>query len=166
MILTFEIQPYCLVSTQNNFLTFELYRLLKHLSPFSTGPFICVYPVIAALALPRVLPTLVRSRWAHPTLTTSHSAIHYDITCGRRQHIRSHFLDYISLSRGRTLTTNICSILELPIPCWVERDDTHEPYSKLLPRQGMYSALFSSAGSVLSVEGLNYFACVELSFVT
>ena len=166
MLLTVEIQPYCLVKHPKQFLDLWPLQAIKTLIPFCTGPFISVYPVIAALALPRVLPTLVRSRWAHPTLTTSHSAIHYDSTCARRQHIRSHFLDCISLSRGRTLTTNICSIFELPIPCWVEMDHTHKPYSKLLPRQGMYSALFSSTGSVLSVEGLNYFACVELSFVT
>jgi len=42
MLSTVEIQLYCLVKQMiNTFLTFDFYRLLKNLSPFSTGPFRC-----------------------------------------------------------------------------------------------------------------------------
>ena len=95
MLLTVEIQPYCLVKHPKQFLDLRPLQAIKTLILlFHWTLQICVYPVIAALALPRVLPTLVRSRWPHPILTTSHSA-----TYARRQRLRSHFLDYISLSR-------------------------------------------------------------------
>jgi len=42
MLSTVEIQPYCLVKQMiNTFLTFDFYRILKNLSPFSNGPVRC-----------------------------------------------------------------------------------------------------------------------------
>ena len=47
MLSTVEIQPYCLVKQMiNTFLTFDFYRLLINLSPFSTGPFRCTFSLV------------------------------------------------------------------------------------------------------------------------
>ena len=66
-----KIQPCYLLHYKNSLLTFDLWNYQKHLSPFSTGPFIYYYPSVFTTTLHHsLLPIIIH--YYHSAFATPH----------------------------------------------------------------------------------------------